>query len=177
MTLAVLFDLTSAFDCVDHRVLKHKLNHYGVNNTAFDWLSDYLSNRSQYVTFNGVKSSKQSISTGVPQGSILGPILFLIYINDFNNAVNSGTQLLFADDANHYLSGYDIFTLVRQINNDLKLIHSWFRANNLSVNIIKSEAILFSRRLIYFPLPPILLDTNPIPYCYFLKKFRNDSRF
>ena len=63
--------------------------------------------------------------------SPVGPILFLICINDFNNALNSGTQLLFADDANHYLSGYDILTLVRRIDNNLKLIHSWFHANNL----------------------------------------------
>ena len=95
--------------------------------------------------------------------------MFLIYINDLVNAVNSGTQLLFADDANHFISGNDYNALIKQVNDDLKLITAWFRANNLSVNVIKTEAILFSRRPIYFPLPPILLNDNPIPICYSVK--------
>ena len=169
ITAAVYLDLTSAFDCVNHKILVHKLRHYGVNRNALKWLSDYLSNRIQYVTFGGAKSSEVVLNTGVPQGSILGPILFLIYFNDFCNSVHSGTQVLYADDANHYVSGRDVFYVIKRINDDIKLIIKWLRANRLSFNIIKTEAMIFSRKNIYFPLPPILIDNTAIPYSYIVK--------
>ena len=104
------------------------------------------------------------VNIGVPQGSILGPILFLIYINDFCNITNAGNQILFADDATHFDSDDDNLEVLNRVNQDLRILSNWFLANRLSINIIKSEAMVFSRRHLSFPLNPVILQNNPISY-------------
>jgi retron-type reverse transcriptase len=96
-TLAVLCDLSKAFDVIDHKILLHKLEAYGIRGIPNKWIENYLSNRQQYVQFENSKSSCQPINCGVPQGSILGPLLYLIYVNDIKNSCTSNI-LSFADD-------------------------------------------------------------------------------
>ena len=136
---------------------------------AYNWLLTYLSNRKQYVSYQNKSSKSSNVQIGVPQGSILGPLLFLVYINDLNNAILSGALSLFADDANYYQSSRECFELIQTINNNLKQLSKWFVANHLSLNNLKSEAMLFSRKIIYFPMPPIMIDNTPISYNYIFK--------
>ena len=145
-TLSVFLDLTKAFDCVDHEILAIKLKYFGINNVSHEWLVDYLSNRKHYVKYQGCVSDERTVNIGVPQGSILGPILFLMYINDISRAGHDGDLLLFADDSNYYESSEDYSHLIDSVNRNLKFITKWFLSNKLAINIIKSEAMLFSRK-------------------------------
>ena len=114
-------------------------------------------------------SSTSRINLGVPQGSILGPFLFILYLNDICRCTDAGVQILFADDATHYDSDYDYRVLLDRVNRNLEHISKWLIANKLSINIIKTEAVLHSRRNIYFPLPPVKMNNIEISYNYSLK--------
>ena len=96
----VFVDLQKAFNTVDHNILLSKLSHYGIRGVSLNWFRSYLSNRSQFVTINGKNSETEPMSYGVPQGSVLGPLLFLIYINDLNQSIKYSTTRHFADDTN-----------------------------------------------------------------------------
>ena len=133
--LGIYLDFSKAFDTVDHVILLRKLAHYGIRGTALKWFESYLSNWEQYVTYNGISSSKQRIKCGVPQGSILGPLLFLIYINDLCHVCKYTSAIFFADDTNLFSSGKDLKTLERTTNNELSNISLWLKVNKLSLNI------------------------------------------
>ena len=96
----VFVDLQKAFDTVDHQILLAKLNHYGIRGVSNDWFKSYLSNCNQYVSINGYESGLAAINCGVPQGLVLGPLLFLLYINDLNQAIKFCKVYHFADDTN-----------------------------------------------------------------------------
>ena len=144
--IGVFLDFSKAFDTVDHKILLDKLYHYGVRGCAHKWFISYLTDRQQLVTYNGVKSRNQLIKCGVPQGSILGPLLFLIYINDLASVCECTFPILFADDSNLFISGRDPDLIMRTMNNELKEISLWLKANKLSLNIKKTHFMIFSSK-------------------------------
>ena len=142
----VFIDLKKAFDTVDHNILIAKLEYYGARNISKNWFSSYLQNRSQFVTLSGYESSSRYVQVGVPQGSVLGPLLFLIYINDLNISVKNSIVHHFADDTNLLYINKSIKVISKKINYDLKGITNWLNANRISLNISKTEFIIFRKR-------------------------------
>lgn len=139
---AIFLDLAKAFDTVNHPILLQKLQRSGVRGPILKWFHSYLSNRLQTVTINQTKSDPKHISHGVPQGSVLGPLLFLIYINDIslNTTLSS---ILFADDTCLFLSDKDPLRLQTTLNLELDKISNWLVCNKLTLNVSKSNFILF----------------------------------
>jgi len=131
LAVGVFLDLSKAFD---HSILFDKLEHCGIRGLSLKWVKSYFSNRLQFVGYNGHVSSRNNISCGVPQGSILGPLFFLLYINDINNASKILQLILFADDTNVFLSHKDADCLANILNTELNKLSIWFRANKLSLN-------------------------------------------
>jgi len=160
VTVGIFLDLAKAFDTVNHKILLGKLSHYGIRGTALDWFCSYLNNRLQYVCVNKVNSSYKQICCGVPQGSILGPLLFLLYINDLPKVSTYFKFIMFADDTNIFAKGKDIDNLVNNINYELEHISKWFGANLLSLNIKKTNYILFGNKTI--PSQKIMLSNTEI---------------
>ena len=142
ITVGVFLDLAKVFDTVNHSMILGKLYHYGIRGVTFKWFQSYLANRQQYVVVNNHKSGLTTIRCGVPQGSILGPILFLLYINDLNSH-SSLRSVMFADDTNLFLSGKNLQQLELQLNEELKLVNEWFNSNLLSLNLSKTSFIIF----------------------------------
>ena len=116
MVIGIYLDISKAFDTVDHDILLQKLLHYEVRGCALNWFRSYLSWRKQYVTYNNMSSNTKSINCGVHQGSILGPLLFLIYINDLNKVCTYTTPIWFAGDTNIFLNGLDAKQMQNTIN-------------------------------------------------------------
>ena len=144
--IGIFCDLSKAFDTLDHEILLTKLDHYGVRGTWLAWLRSYLTNRHQYVEMNGVKSDLAPITVGVPQGSILGPLLFLIYINDLPAAVNKLIPVLFADDTNLVIKGKNLSELITTINEELENLSDYFKANKLKLNAGKTKLVCFRKK-------------------------------
>ena len=143
---AVFLDLSKAFDTVNHDILLKKLEHYGIRGLALNLLKSYLTNRKQYVTVDGNKSQTQEMTIGVPQGSVLGPLLFLIYINDLPLSIKKMNAILFADDTTLFTSHSDLNTLSKNMSDDLQMVSEWLIANQLTLNISKTHYIIFSTR-------------------------------
>ena len=140
---AVFIDLEKAFDTVDHKILLAKLNNYGIRGIPLSLLRSYLSGRSQYVHVSGATSSTSIIHHGVPQGSVLGPLLFLIYINDLSRAIINGDVHHFADDTNLLHISNTLLRLQKKCQYDLNTLSCWLSANKISLNAGKTEYILF----------------------------------
>ena len=142
----VFVDLQKAFDTVDHQILLAKLSHYEIRGVSNDWFKSYLSNRSQYVSINGYDSGRAAINCAVPQGSVLGPLLFLLYINDLNQAIKFCKVHHFADDTNLLCLGNSINKLNKLVNADLKRLANWLNANKISLNVKKTEMVIFKSK-------------------------------
>lgn len=141
-TLGIFIDLTKAFDTCSIDILLYKLSTYGFRGVSNEWFRSYLTGRKQFTSIRGVNSSLKDILCGVPQGSILGPLLFIILINDLPNA-SSFFKLLYADDTTLKMAGSNLVQLYNDANIELEKLADWFRANKLTLNISKTKYILF----------------------------------
>ena len=127
-------------------ILLNELHHYGIRWTALQWFNSYLTNRYQYVNYNNTTSNMKQILCGVPQGSILGPLLFLLYINDISSVSIVLFSVLFADDTTLLYSSNNLQELSATVNNELSNIMQWLNANRLSLNIEKINFMTFRPR-------------------------------
>lgn len=162
LAAAICVDLKKAFDTVDHQILLSKLHRIGVRGHIHEWFKSYLSNRPQLVKLNGIESLIEVIKCGIPQGSILGPLLFLIYINDMGLLRLNGNLLLFADDAALIYTATDPHQLEADMLQDLALLNSWFMANKLSLNVLKTNYIIFTKPSAPMPQLSLLIGSTPI---------------
>ena len=159
----IFIDLKKAFDTVNHTILLTKLNHYGIRGVVLDWFESYLSQREQFVKVNGHNSLSLPVTCGVPQGSILGPLLFLLYVNDLPNTSSFLTFHLFADDTNIYFSGKNLSHLEATLNCELKSVAEWMKCNRLALSISKTNFIFFhSSKLKPNQSLRIKIDDTPI---------------
>ena len=142
--IGIFLDFSKAFDTVNHSVLLDNLYHYGIRDNALEWFRSYLTGRKQFVTYNGISSGQKTVKCGFPQGTILGPLLFLLYINDLYHVCNNSIPILFADDTNLFFSDSDPKELESEINTELDHISTWIKVNKLALNVQKTHFIVFS---------------------------------
>ena len=165
--IGVIVDFKKAFDTVNHKILLKKLEHYGVRGIANDWFKSYLSERKQFVSIEGAKSSLDKMVHGVPQGSVLGPLLFLIYINDLNQCIKNSTTRHFADDTSLvHIIGKKTRNRnpFRKLNVDLKSLTHWLLANKIALNATKTEVVVFRRKSNHVPNGKIVLNGKKLDY-------------
>ena len=163
----IFIDLKKAFDTVDHKILLHKLYHYGFRGVINKWFSSYLDGRTQTTQIGSYVSKTQNITCGVPQGSVLGPLLFLIYINDIQESSNKLKLFLFADDTNAVYADKNLKSLEFTINQELCKLFDWLTANKLTLNIEKTTFVIFrpaQRKLNYHP-KIMIFDNNQNKKC------------
>ena len=160
----LLIDFRKAFDSINHDILKKKSLGCGVSGNMFDILCDYLRNRSQYAELNGTKSRHRVIKFGVPQGSLLGPRLFTMYINDLPDKITHGEAYLYADDSTFYYAGKNIEEVVDNLNMTGKQVNDWCQENQLTIHTGKSEVLIITNRDFVGPLRPVRIGTEIIQY-------------
>lgn len=146
--VAVFLDLRRAFETIDRNILLLKLNKYGIVDIELKWFESYLSNRMQRTKVNEVISTEITTRLGVPQGTVLGVFLFLIYINDIGRVVKNGKLLMFADDALLYVESDDVQVAVNKINEDLQHLSNWFKMNKMKLNINKTKCMVLNGNIV-----------------------------
>ena len=142
-TCRIFLDLKKAFDTLDHLILLRKLNHYGIGGIINAWFASYLLGRSQVTEVGFNLSTECMISCGVPQGSVLGPLLFLIYINDIHNSSAKLSFYLFADDTSLLYADTNLKSLEKTVNSELLKVSDWLNAHKLTLNTKKSNYVIF----------------------------------
>ena len=147
-TISVFIDYRKAFDTINHKILLDKLFHYGIRGIPLAWFQDYLTNRTQQTKIGKISSTKRPLNIGVPQGSVLGPILFILYINDLPKLSNNLHVTLFADDTTISLSDLNYSDLMRRMNLELRKLKDWTISNRLSLNVKKTSAMIVTCRKI-----------------------------
>jgi len=149
LTGAFFLDLSKAFDTVDHNLLRHKLKSVGLSDDALNWFQSYLTNRKQRTSVGDALSVAAPITVGVPQGSVLGPLVFLFYVNDLPSCQLASEIIIYADDNIIYYSSTNLFDLERKLNSDLATIFFWFTSYLLTLTISKCNFVIFgnSRKL------------------------------
>ena len=142
-TVGIFLDLKKAFDAVDHKILLEKLKYFGIRGTAHDLMRSYLSNRKQFTVINDIKSHTKPIECGVPQGSVLGPLLFLVFINDMEFCIPENLPRLFADDTGLFVHGQNINRVLSTSQEIITKLEEWFTYNKLTLSITKCSYIIF----------------------------------
>ena len=135
----VFIDLKKAFDTVDHEILFKKLWHYGIGGIANDWFKSYFTNRMQYVSINGISSDLLKVNFGVPQGSVLGPLLFLLYIHDLHNSIRFSSPFHFANDTGLLNTQDNMHVISTTLNKDLRELSFRLNANKIVLNVAKQK--------------------------------------
>ena len=163
LVFSIFLDFKKAFDCVNHEILMSKMHHYGIRGIALEWFNSYLINRKQFVSIQGSNSTKLPITHGVPQGSVLGPLLFLMFINDLPNCTNFFQFILFADDSTLScdISDANFGNIHNEINNNLGALNRWLICNKIAINTDKTKYMIFSNRNVIH-LPPIYIGSGLI---------------
>ena len=160
----IFMDLSKAFDTLDHPILMEKLKYYGIQGTALKLFESYLSNRRQLIDFDTNFSDELPIQMGVPQGSILGPLLFIIYMNDFHQSTTKFKPIIYADDTT-LVASLDAFNCTGElINTEVNKVTSWLSANKLSLNVNKTKAMVFSPTQRNFIKPDIKINDTVLEY-------------
>ena len=172
MVGTLFVDLSKAFDTLSHAVLMSKLKSYGIKGLALKWFKDYLFNRKQFCVIDNISSNINHITCGVPQGSILGPVLFLLYFNDLELCLKYAKVIIFADDTVLYVSSKCFHVIENNLNHDLQNMFNYFRQNELVMNLKKgkSESMVFGTRKrlsanpeklnLFYNLVPIVSTTH-----------------
>ena len=148
LTGVVFLDIRKAFDSIDHEILLEKLKFYGITGVEHDWFESYLTSRNQQTFVNGFLSTKKEIICGIPQGSILGLLLFLIYINDLPNCLESTIPCLYADDTQIFTSSHDTEDIIDKLNSDLVNVMDWLTVNKLQSHAKKTKFMLMDPHII-----------------------------
>ena len=162
--IAAIIDVKKAFDCVNHIILLNKLERCGVRGIPLIWLKSYLSDRKCFVEIGSYKSNLKTFNIGVPQGSILGPLLFLVYVNDLPKFSATMQTQLFADDTIVFKTGSDIDTLINSSNEELTKLNEWTRANKLTIHAGKTKLLVVSNRIpLHYNLSINILDNEISP--------------
>ena len=181
LALSIYIDFSKAFDTVPHNILLKKLEFYGIRNNLLNWFSSYLSNRTQRTIIEDHSSEPLFTRLGVPQGSVLGPILFLLFINDLPNISDILNTILFADDSTLTLIGKNFRQLCELANQELLKFNDWCLANRLSVNASKTFYMLFSRKRVLDSIPLVIKSgqtydvINRVDNTKFLGVYFNDN--
>ncbi len=167
INLSVFLDLKKAFDTVDHKILLSKLQAYGAEGISHNWFTSYLTNREQFCYFDGSSSRKSNIKCGIPQGSCLGPLLFILYINDFENCLENMIPNMYADDTSVNIASENLNELLTDLRSELENVSTWMRINKLSLNANKSEYMVIGHkrhlnRVVGDAIPDLVLNNEVI---------------
>ena len=162
MVVGVYLDIRKAFDCVRHHTLLDKLYKMGIRGNMYCLIENYLMHRTQYVHYNGCDSSTKPIKYGVPQGSILGPLFFILFMNDFSRASEMLFTILFADDTSVFIVGTEYTKLIELLNVELERVTCWLNANGLAVNVKKTHYMVFHRAKIKAAGLPVVMQRNVV---------------
>ena len=158
----VFMDFQKAFDTVPHDILPQKQLAVGISGDFLSWIMNYLSGRQQYVEVNGVTSETKCIRCGVPQGSLIGPRLFSVYVNDLPSAISEGEIQMFADDTTFFCTDTNIERLIDKMNIAMNEVYLWCQKHKLTIHPGKSEAMIMMKRPLVGPIRPIMIGTNVI---------------